>query len=671
MPINSLHSLLQMFPYFFDKSETSNFYKSQKVTNNIFKNIYNDLKEVYESFHLDKRLLVWKEQSEAYNYRMRFVSTFSLLKDVRIYCEDEIIYEAEYMLSEDESYSYLVNETFHTYTPVEMPLEVEEGSGNEDEIEYAPIIEIQHNISNQQHTIEENILTLDYSHNSTSENIIPSEKYYIHITTYDEYSFMKGFPENDESLDNIYDHDISLDELGAENNVPRRQYTTINEEEYSQGEIITRYEKTDPPFNNQKTEDDYHYMKRLLTYLIKYHITPLPVLEIWKLYGVDATLTNRDKYILRLFDTNIHPPDENGEFTWIPEPWEHKDFFVDEGNLFGEYFFVQANTVQPIRRQGVTFYLKFMNSLAEILHEDYLSVDIFLNGEPIAEDYKNSQFPVEPELLSEAREGNLFTFHGKKMGDVFKIINILIKVRGCSDADFYVDASSESEIEDGSYGNPFKTVEKAIENINGIHNLIAIFGEVELEYIANVNEITYIIGCNNAKIINNIDSAKFFSISQNITLTLQDLTLETPENTVLLDNDIWINKNDLILSEDVVTPTVDYGVLLSDLDADTFMKDIKLEGNKIVYTEINHNEIVNLEDTYNLIENLRFEGNKLVGTEYAPISTGEYHKKLPYIHLDDRLELVGAVEKLELENNALISTEYGDELAWEIKRHLI
>ena len=671
MPINSLHSLLQLFPYFFDKSETSNFYKSQKVTNNIFKNIYNDLKEVYESFHLDKRLLVWKEQSEAYKYSMRFVSTFDLLKDVRVYCEDEIIYEAEYQLSEDESYSYLVNETFHTYTPFEVPLEIEEETENEEEIEYTPIIEIQHTVYTQQHTIEENILTLDYSHNSTSENIIPSEKYYIHITTYDEYSFMKGFPENDETMGNIYDHDISLDEFGAENNVPRRQYTTINEEEYSQGEIITRYEKTDPSFNNQKTEDDYHYMKRLLTYLIKYHITPLPVLEIWKLYGVDATLINRDKYILRLFDENIHPPDENGEFTWVPEPWEHKDFFVDEGNLFGDYFFVQANTVQPIRRQGVTFYLKFMNSLAEILHEDYFSVDIFLNGEPLAEDYKNSQFPVEAELLSEAREGNLFTFHGKKMGEVFKVINILVKVRGCGDADFYVDASSESEIEDGSYENPFKTVEKAIENVNGIYNLIAVFGEVELEYIADVKEITYIIGCNNAKIINNIDHSKFFNILQNKTLTMQDITLKTFKNTTLLDNDIWINKNELIQPETVVTHGVDYGVLLGDLASDTFIKDLKIENNKIIYTELSKSELTKLSDTNKLIQNLTLENNKICYSEYAPVTTGNYNLNLPYIHLDDRLALSNAVEKLEIENYCILSTEGGDELAWQPESHLI
>lgn len=667
MPIHSLNNLLKMFPYFFDKSETSNFYKSQKITNNLFKKIYMDLKDTYESFHLDKRLLVWKEQTEAYNYTMRFVSTFKLLKDVKVYCEDDIIYEAEYSLNEDESYSYLSKEIIHNYIPVEVQVPIE----SDDDEEYETITEIQHEIYPYQHSQEENITTFDYSHEASSENIIPSEKYSITVTTYDEYEFQKGFPENDTPKNNSYDHDISLDEIGAENNVPRRQYTTIDESEYSYEEIIERYNTTDPPFNNQSTEDDYHYMKRLITYLIKYHTTSLPVLEIWKLYGVDATLTNRDKFILRLFDENIHPPNSDGEFDWIPEPWEHKDFFVDEGNIFGEYFFAEANTVQPIRKHGITFYLKFMNSLAEILHENYFTVDIFLNGELIAEDYTNIQYPVAAEQLSESREGNLFTFHAKKYNEVFKTVNILVKVRGCSDADFYVDASSDSEIEDGSYENPFRTIEKAIESVNGIYNLIAVFGTVELGYVANIQENCYIIGCNKAKIINNIDSARFFNLAREKKVAIQDITLQTPENTTLLDNDIWENQNGLNLLETIVTPTVDYGVLLSDLNVDTFMKDIKLVGNKIVFTEISQGELVKLKDTNKLIQNLNLEGNKITFTEYTPITSDDYNQNLPYIHLDDRLELIDAVEKLELENNTLISTEYGDELAWEIKRHLI
>ncbi len=672
MPMNSLNSLLKMFPYFFDKSETSNFYKSQKITNNIFKKIYSDLKDTYESFHLNKRLLVWKEQNEAYNYIMRFVSTFKLIERVEIYCDDEIIYEADYSLAEEKSYSYLVNETFHTYTPVEIlvPIEPDE-EDPESEIEYETIIEIEHTEYSQQHTIDENIIIFDYSYHDTSETIIPTEKYLIKVTTFDEYTFTKGFPENDISVGNEYDHDISLDEIGAENNVSRREYTTIHEEDYSYDEIIERYNKTDPPFNNKSTEDDYHYMKRLLTYLIKYHTTSLPVLEIWKLYGIDATLTNRDKYILRLFDENIHPPDENGEFTWVPEKWEHKDFFVDEDNVFGEYFFVNANTVQPVKKQGITFYLRFMNSLAEILHEDYFTVDIFLNGEPLAEDVTTSQYPVPADLLLDDREGNLFTFHAKKYGEIFKITNIIVKVRGCGDADFYVNSNSESETEDGSYTYPFKTIEKAIKNVNGVYNLIAVFGEVELESVVDINETCYIIGCNNAKIINNIDSARFFNLAMGKTVTLQDITLQTPENTVLLDNDIWRNNNKLNLSETIVTPTVDYGVLIQDLPITTVIKDIKLQGNKIIYTELEKEELTNLDSLNGVLQDINLTDTTLTLNKYVPITNDDYNLNLKYIDLNDRLELVKAIEKLEIEDYTIKSTEYGEEIACQIPRHLI
>ena len=662
MPLHSLKNLLGMFPYFFDKSETSNFYKSQKITNNILKKVYQDLKDTYESFHLDKRLLVWKEQSVAYDYTMHFVVNFPLLKTVEIYCDGDLIYDVVYSLSSDETYSYLSLEHVHNYISSEV--EDPENPGE-------TISDISHEIYPISHDISEDIRVFDYSHNGTSENIIPAEQYLLKVTTYDEYTYVKGFPENDELKDDYYDHDISLDELGAENNVPRRQYLTINEDDFNEIELLNWYEKTDPPFNNQSSEDDYHYMKRLLTYLIKYHTTPLPVLEIWKLYGVDATLINRDKFILRLFDEELHPPDENGEFTWVPEPWEHKDFFADEDNIFGEYFFASANTFQPVKKQDIMLYLVWKNSLAEILTSELYSVDIFLNGDLLEEDYTATQYKVDWRLLSESFEGDLFTFHAKKDGVVVKVISFIVHVRGCGDADFYVIADNSDDTQDGSYNHPFHNLEDAIANVNGVFNLIAVFGDVELNEISNIKEKCTIIGCNNARIINNIDSSDFFKVAQGISLTMQDVTLVTPENTVTLDNDIWTNNNLLDLNENVVTPSVDYGVLLEDLNADTFMKDIKIEGNRIIYTELDKSDLTKLSDTNNLIQNFSLENNKLYYSEYTPATEEAYNLNLSYIYLEDRLKLVRAVKQLELENNNLISTEYGDEIAWKPESHLI
>ena len=107
---NSLQSLLDKFPYFLNKSKDSNFYKVQWVNNENFKLLYNDLFKVYESFHLSKNLLVWKEQSQAYDYQINFVANYPNLKSVTITKNDDLIYMETYQ-EEDN-----VNSFEYTYT---------------------------------------------------------------------------------------------------------------------------------------------------------------------------------------------------------------------------------------------------------------------------------------------------------------------------------------------------------------------------------------------------------------------------------------------------------------------------------------------------------------------------------------------------------------------------
>ena len=93
---NSLQSLLDKFPYFLNKSKDSNFYKVQWVNNENFKTLYNDLFKVYESFHLSKNLLVWKELDQAYDYKINFVANYPNLKSVKITKNDDLIYMGTY-----------------------------------------------------------------------------------------------------------------------------------------------------------------------------------------------------------------------------------------------------------------------------------------------------------------------------------------------------------------------------------------------------------------------------------------------------------------------------------------------------------------------------------------------------------------------------------------------
>ena len=107
---NSLKNLLDMFPYFFNKRETSNFYKSQRVTNNLFKDVYQALFDTKESFRLNKRCLIWKEQSRPYDYTIHFVANFPFIKEVNILKDDVLIYSNSYEYEEN------MNEFNYDYT---------------------------------------------------------------------------------------------------------------------------------------------------------------------------------------------------------------------------------------------------------------------------------------------------------------------------------------------------------------------------------------------------------------------------------------------------------------------------------------------------------------------------------------------------------------------------
>lgn len=170
--------------------------------------------------------------------------------------------------------------------------------------------------------------------------VIPDDKFLFYVETWDEYWITKGFPENDEYLNDYYDHDYSLDEFGALNNIPRKKYVNVNDNNL--------YPLTEPPYNKELTEDDYHYMKRMIEYNIRLWIALLkmdnsngdydnyldllsklgineddynfyknntrsfrerynPVtLELWKNYSIPSRLINRERYLLKLFDLRVH-----------------------------------------------------------------------------------------------------------------------------------------------------------------------------------------------------------------------------------------------------------------------------------------------------------------------------------------------------------------------------
>lgn len=478
MTKDSLKNLLNMFPYFLDKREGSNFYKSQKVSNLQFQDLYQSLFDIHESFHLQKRCLIWKQQDVEYDYFIHFFASYPNLKSVKCYKNDNLIYIEEY------NYEDNVDLFIYVYDS----------------------------------TMDNNIFTsIINDNNENNENnekpIIPEDRFHITVETYDEIVIEKGFPENDIILGDIYDHDISLDRFGKINNIPRKEYIET-----------TGYAHTEPPYNNRLTEDDYHYMNRIIEYTLRLHDTPLPVLEIWKLYGLKASMINRERFLLKVFDEEKHPFDEETEqvLDWTEEKWEHKDGFYNLEKNLGKYFFINPSTNMPKKGSSVTFRFKLLNNLAEEL-TDYFTVDIYLNNNILTRQWPKSDYTVGANLLDE-NNVNYFRFV-TSLGDE-EIIEI--NVRGCNNSDWYVDGENGNDENDGSKNNPFKSLSKALEKVTDVRNMVVVKNNVNVTDAAIINNNVTILGCGEAVIENNI-SNKFFKIigNKNLTLSLLDVSLHS------------------------------------------------------------------------------------------------------------------------------------------------
>ena len=501
---NSMQSLIKMFPHFFDKSETSNFFKSQSVTNNVFKGIFQSISDVSDSFRLRKRCCIWKEQSVPYDYVINFVVNYPQLKSVKCYKNYSLLYMEEYLEEDKVSsfiYSYDCSED-NTIVDDNSEDNEEENQGDDSEIEIP---------------------------------IMPEDTFHIIAESYDEIIIKKGFPENDELTGDIYDHDTSLDEIGALNGIPRKIYIPTED-----------YANTEPPYNDRLTEDDYHYMNRILEYTLRLHDTSLPVLEIWKLYGIFADMVNREEYLLKMFDERMHPFDEETGLVgdWTPQPWEHKDTLCDLQADLGRFFFVSANTLLPVKNQNVKFNFKYLNSLAEPLTGDY-NVTISLQGDEedtvLEEHYTGEQYIVSSEVIADDAP-NVFLFNAYYGETLFATEEIIVNVRGCNTGDWYVSTSGNDN-NTGKSDNPFATLDKALSMCNGEENLIVLTGGTHTtDHIHNVPYTCTVLGCGDP-IISNTTGLKFFKVYQNQSLNIQDVTLKHDDNTVLVENSNWINNN--------------------------------------------------------------------------------------------------------------------------------
>ena len=538
---NSLEYLLKKYPFFLDKSDDSNFTKTKKVFNHRLQDIINEGFKVYLAGKIDKHVLIWKVQNQPHYYDIHFHVSLDYLKSVEI----------------------IRNYTKITYQEVTLDdgtTELAEFKEDIDEVIYT-----------ESYDYEDNINMFEYLHEGHSETIIPEERYKINVETWEEYSLTKGFPENKDKYGDEYDHDYSLDAFGVLYNVPRKQYISVD---------ASKYATTEPPYNNQASEDDYHYLKRLLYYIEHLHDTPLPVLEIWKLFGIESEMLNRDRLIARMIDINRHL--ENGAYNreWVPKRWEHKDQWCskEDENL---YFLANVNNPSPVQGQSFTFDFKVINNLANEVYNtqsyNLINESVFddsqtpflivpyLNGQIVNDVvlYSNQKWTLKTEDIND--EDAIFNFklfrnldqveedlllnggiYKVKEGDIVSE-ELLITVRGCNTADWYVNPITGNDGNNGtSRTTPFKTLDKALSRVNGEKNIITLAaGEHSLSRAYQITNDTNIITCPNDDVLVWCDTPTFFRVMQDRKLYIQNVKLRHKCCVLYAKDTLFLNRNNL------------------------------------------------------------------------------------------------------------------------------
>lgn len=519
MPYKSFESLLSKFPYFLNKNWDSNFSKSERVFNSEFKKVYNNLYDVYLAAKLKKHVLIWKEQNSGYNYDMYFAVSFPNLKSVCI--------------------------TEHYIELVSHEVVLDDGSIKINE----SMQEISKDIYTETFNYDDFVNHFEYLHSNTSQTIIPTEKYTITIETWDEYTTTKGFPENPIIVGDEYDHDYSLDAFGEYFRCPRRTYKEVK---------TSQYPDTIPAYDNQVTEDDYHYMQRLLYYATHLNDTPLPVLEIFKLFSItDAQLLNRSRLICRMIDTSKHL--ENGVYNrgWVPQRWEHKDGWC-EGLSDDLFLFANVNNNNLLEGQKFNFTFKILNSKGEEVYNNNtyntISETIIEESEKpyIIVPYKNNKLFKEGLFLNSNETWSLKTEDINNMDSTFifkcfKTIEdaqkdttpdiiihendlaseeIYITVKCCNSADWYVDAENGNDTNNGnSKTTAFKTLKQALSHVESEKNTISLLNGTYNLTPENITENTIITSCPEYNPIITCSDPTFFRVYQNASLTLKNIQL--------------------------------------------------------------------------------------------------------------------------------------------------
>ena len=137
---------------------------------------------------------------------------------------------------------------------------------------------------NETYTEDELITNLTITKTETDNThaqVMPD--FSVTVETYEGITYQKGYPENDDTLGDIYDHDEFIDIMGKLLGIPRRIYKeTASSPVYPL--YFTKRFVRGTNLGDKITEDDYYYVQRLLKFITEKDTKPLVVLMAELLY---------------------------------------------------------------------------------------------------------------------------------------------------------------------------------------------------------------------------------------------------------------------------------------------------------------------------------------------------------------------------------------------------
>lgn len=254
MKLVRLDETKKLFPHWYDKHEDSNFTKHLSIINNQQLDLYHKLKCLDWSRILEKPIQIWKEQDAPYTYTMHFKVLIPNLKEVNVYKnpiiqDNEIVNAKESRILHepyDNDLSSFYEATYtDTLTAINNKKELINSLNFLMSSEYTDIILYEDelpplNLDNEEITIirkllkqlqvlhkngkyelyqikkTNNVYTYDRLTKNLNEYlkktivnrkldeevrlkrfIIPRDTFVVEVKTYDDYHWLKGFPEND------------------------------------------------------------------------------------------------------------------------------------------------------------------------------------------------------------------------------------------------------------------------------------------------------------------------------------------------------------------------------------------------------------------------------------------------------------------------------------------